>query len=173
MVFLFQLIFRVVIKVIHFNPKPFQYQILTMNKQNNFFRRWLTRIFTSPGVLYFLVVCFISYVNKNYNLANLFNLNDFYLFLFAVAWVDLFIIYNVILAYFANSIQPRKDNTIRELNLPSYLPKFIKEHFKNINLMVHTNKQRTVETQIRVILIYVLFLLLVIILYSFLLYFKS
>ena len=170
--FAVRFLFRVIIKVIHFNPKSFQIQILTMNNQNNFFRRWLNRIFTNPGVLYFFVVCFISYVTKNYNFANLFYFNDFYLFLFAVAWLDIFIIYNVLLAYIANSIQPCKDGTIRELNLPAYLPKFIKTHIQNINLMAYTNKQRTVETQIRVVLIYVLFLLLVVILYSLLFYFK-
>lgn len=74
--------------------------------------------------------------------------------------------------YVANSITPSKDDKIQELKLSKFLPRFIKEHIQLINITVHENKQRAVETQMRVVLMFVLLLLLIIIMFSILLYFS-
>ena len=72
--------------------------------------------------------------------------------------------------YVANSITPFKDGEIKELKLPQYLPSFIKEYLQVINITVHEDKQKAVETQIRIVLMFVLLLLLIIVLFSILLY---
>lgn len=129
------------------------------------------RFVTNPGVLYFFVVTFISYIINNFTSFSFSSLNTNSLFIFSVAWVSLFLIYTIIFLYIANSIMPPKDGTIRELNIPAYLPKFIKEQLQDLNITVHENKQKAVETQIRVVLMFVLLLLLIITMFSILFYF--
>jgi hypothetical protein len=130
------------------------------------------RFVKNPGVLFFFVVSFISYILKNYIPVNSFTINIISIFQFSLVWVLLFTCYSIMVLYVANSITPTNDGIIRELKLPVYTPNFIKRHLNLINVLVYENKQKAVDTQIRVVFMFVLLLLLIIIMFSILLYFK-
>jgi hypothetical protein len=125
-----------------------------------------------PGVQFFCVVTLISYIIKNYFPANSITIDVVNVFQFSLVWVLLFTSYSLIVLYVANSIIPATDGSIRELKLPKYIPKLIKRHLMLINVLVHENKQRAVEVQIRVVFMFVLLLFLIISMFSILLYFK-
>lgn len=125
-----------------------------------------------PGVQFFFVVTFISYFVKNYLPMVRASINTANIFLFSLVWSLLFVLYSITMLYVANSITPSKNGEIVELKLPKYLPYFIKEHLELINITVHENKQKAVETQIRIVLMFVLLLLLIIVMFSTLLYFS-
>lgn len=131
------------------------------------------KFFKIPGVQFFFVVGFLSFVVKNYLPFLRESISIMIIFQFSLVWVLLFVFFSLAMLYVANSITPFKDGEIHTAladKLPKYLPSFIKEYIKLINITVHIDKQRAVETQIRVVLMYVLLLLLIIVMYSILFY---
>lgn len=134
-----------------------------MNNSIGFYKR--LRLFKNPGVLFFLSLSIVSYIYKNYFISTYINI--MIIFQFTLVWLLLFIIYNIILLYVTNSIIPSSP----EVQLSEYWPKFIKNKFELIYALVAEDKQRAVQTQIRIVFMYVLLLVLIIVMYSILFYF--
>lgn len=75
--------------------------------------------------------------------------------------------------YVSNSITPSEDGVVHELKLPTYLPKFIKDQLQLINILVHENKKKAVQTHIRLVFMFIMLLLITTIMFSILIYYNA
>jgi hypothetical protein len=130
------------------------------------------RLFKNLGLQFFFVVSLVSYLIKNYFPVKSFTIDIVNIFQFSLVWILIFTSYNLIMLYIANSITPSEDGVERELKLPSYLPKLIKDQLQLINIFVSENKKQAVETHIRIVFMFILLFLITIIMFSLLIYFK-
>ena len=129
------------------------------------------RLFQNMGIQFFFVVSFVSYIIKNYFLVNLFTIDIVSIFQFSLVWILIFTSYSLIMLYITNSITPYEDGIVRALKLPSYWPKFIKDQMQLINILVHENKKKAVETHIRIVFMFILLFIMTIIMFSILIYY--
>jgi hypothetical protein len=129
-------------------------------------------LFKNPGIKFFFVLSFVSYIFKNYFPVNSDTINIVSIFQFSLVWILIFTSYSLILLYVANSITPLDNCVVYELKLPSYLPKFIKDQLQLINILVHENKKKAVEIHIRIVFMFILLLIITIIMFSLLIYYK-